>query len=87
MKMKDKLKRLHRTLIRIGDFKSAKIVFGLLRKGEYDLGIFYDDLDLLRLRIYFDAIQDYEIKFTTDNKIIWRTYGLYKKSQADTLSD
>lgn len=85
--MKEKLKNLHRILIRTGDFQNAKIVLGLLRNGEYDLGIFYDDLDLLKLRFYFDAIQNYEIKITTDNKLIWRTYGLYKQSKADTLSD
>lgn len=84
--MKEELKNLHRMLIRLGYFKDAKIVFELLKKGEYDLGIFYDDLDLLRLRLYFDFKMPYEIKITTDNKIIWRTYGLYKKSPDNSVS-
>lgn len=83
----NRLKTYHRYLVKSGDFYTAKIVYDLLRFGETYLGIFFDRVKILKLFLYVDIENPYEIILTTDNKLIWRTYGLYKQSKADTLSD
>lgn len=76
--MKEKLKILHRNAVKNGNFYLAKIVFNLLLRGEFQLERFPRLSKILELLILADLT--YDLIITTDNKIIWRSYELYRKS-------